>query len=179
MLRISKGQFQKAKRPLQCEFRSWCAEDDVVEITKMSFCAILWTLEIALIEPHAGADNRYSHMSMGRWTMAAHKTNTYRTLPAVSPPGCRNKSKIHLAIAAANALHCTYNAHQGKERCRRGQDPQSVNCPANADWELVLCRLRLNGDAFYTALLISECGESESRPAPPTGPYPCPLAYAS
>lgn len=50
-----------------------------------------------------------------------------------------------------------------------GRDAQSVNCPANADWELVLFRLRLNGDAFYTALLISERGESESWPAPPTG----------
>lgn len=179
MLRISKGQFQKAKRPLQCEFRSWRAEDDVVEITKMSFCAILWTLEIALIEPHAGqtTDTVTCPWAAGQWPHI--KQTRTEPFPRYHHPGCRNKSKIHLAIAAANALHCTYNAHQGKERCRRGQDPQSVNCPANADWELVLCRLRLNGDAFYTALLISECGESESRPAPPTGPYPCPLAYAS
>lgn len=52
-----------------------------VKITEMSFCAILWTLKIALIEPHARADNSHSRMSVGRRTMATHKANTHPTAP--------------------------------------------------------------------------------------------------
>lgn len=149
------------------------------QITKLSFCVILWTLKIALIEPHAmqattAATTAATTTGALQWP---HIKQTDHVL-AVSWP-----HPNPLAVAAVNALRCTYTHPSFSSMCKL-----SMRMPCGLDiGELPYWRIGGLGYRFYaacarmethfTALLISEryvsfCIKSETKlgQLPPSAP---------
>lgn len=141
------------------------------QITKMSFCAILWTLEIALIEPHSMPDNNNNskRWRRGRVGAAAIRRVVALQWPHIKQTGHVPSSAGRLPLGRAHrtskstrncscswqcaSLHLHASRRYGS-MCKLSMRMR-LGIADRAQWFYVACaRLQLH---FTAALLISEC----------------------